>query len=782
MKNKAIAFLLLILCCCLGRLSAQHDSQWQIHLTCSTYEQMVRHQGRIFLVADGNLFSTSADSLSSPAYYSRLSGLSGTLISRIAHTDASDQMVIVYADGNIDIIDRDMRLTNIPDFANKALAGSRHINDVRQQDGLFYISGDFGFFVLDPVHAVITQSYLTQEPVYCTYTFDHYLFYSTDSGLYASLIGTSSNPDWQRLDSSVKVRQAVITEGKEYRCWVLTNDNKLLYQTASSSPFNTFWGSAFNFLKADSTRLYTLFGNGPAFISLEDFSYCYVQQQYCRSAVDMIPSGDSTFYFLDPLKGIIISRREETDQANQLVLNTLQECPLPEQLSTSVPGQMFFHDGYLHCANIGRFRTLGSGGMSALHPYLSTLDTYSGIWNNTDLYALHPQTKGIIAFSQDRKNPSRFYFGTLGKGLFVVQGDSLLEHYTPENSAIADCSGLTNYYRIGATYMDQNGYLWMANAMTDSVLCCLTPGGRWLKYPIKGFSGDPVAMPGRIIEGQRDPYHFKWIYDIGIKGCYTAMYYDNGTPELLADDESACFSSLTDQDGNVINPNYMNDIVEDLDGKIWLMTSSGPFVIERPIDCYNHPGQVRRIKIPRNDGTNLADYLLPDVDCICCAIDAANRKWIGTNGNGLYCISADGLTQIENFTTSNSPLLTNDILALTYDDETGTLYISCEGGILSYTTDAIRGEESFSNVYCYPNPVRPDYTGDLVIRGLMDDSQVAITDASGHVVYRAQSAGGSITWDLTTSSERRVAPGVYLIMATDADGKEGIVSRFLVTQ
>jgi hypothetical protein len=191
---------------------------------------------------------------------------------------------------------------------------------------------------------------------------------------------------------------------------------------------------------------------------------------------------------------------------------------------------------------------------------------------------------------------------------------------------------------------------------------------------------------------------------------------------------------------------------------------------------------VRRIKIPRNDGTNLADYLLANVDTRCMAVDAANRKWVGTATSGLYLLSADGLTTIEHFTTENSPLFSDHILSLAMDRESGLLYISTSGGVLVYQSDAEAGREDFSSVYCYPNPVRPEYSGDLTISGLMDATQVRITDVNNNVVFAATSAGGSVKWDLCNRSGKRVPAGVYLIYGVDEAGKKGVVSKVLVVR
>ena len=265
------------------------------------------------------------------------------------------------------------------------------------------------------------------------------------------------------------------------------------------------------------------------------------------------------------------------------------------------------------------------------------------------------------------------------------------------------------------------------------------------------------------------------------------MYYDHATPADLSDDQSAYFSILVDQDNNQYSSiNYFFDIAEDQNGAIWLLTSIGPLVIDDPFTTFDYAqknpgyGKIRRVKVPRNDGTNLADYLMESASCTCIAVDNLNRKWIGTLGSGLFLLSDDGITEIEHFDTSNSPLFSNDILALSFDPETSVLYISCESGILTYQTDAWQGEADFSNLYCYPNPVRPEYSGDLRIMGLMADSYVSITDVSGNLIMRTRSIGSSITWDLRDSDGRRIEPGIYMIHGVDSEGKKGKICKFLV--
>ena len=61
------------------------------------------------------------------------------------------------------------------------------------------------------------------------------------------------------------------------------------------------------------------------------------------------------------------------------------------------------------------------------------------------------------------------------------------------------------------------------------------------------------------------------------------------------------------------------------------------------------------------------------------------------------------------------------------------------------------------NVYAYPNPVRPDYTGLITVTGLTLNADVKIVTVNGTLVAEGRSNGGMFTWDGCDKSGRRVA-------------------------
>ena len=621
--------------------------EWTVFPSSANYRRGEVFNGKIFLLSGNTLFSVNEADLGNKQQYSRLTGLCGSRIFDIIVSEKADRLAIVYTDGNIDFMDRDGNVTNLPDYANKTVMGDRTITALSERDGKLYVMTGFGFLIVNISKAEFEDTFYFDIADYA-------------DGTYGNRISTVSDEQLAELNDKAKANGV---------------------------------GSMSN-----ATILY--------------------------------------------LNGTLLTANTEDYRSS--VFNE--------------PG------------------------------ILSIYDTYDDKWETVNRYDIeHLFTdhtawfQGPTSLAIDPRDNRHFMVGTFSLGLLEFNGTQLISYHNAlNNEGIESIIPDTYTSRIGGMVMTDDGYLWFMNTGVNKPLRCMTPSGKILSYPVDGYN---IIQNGfdRLIQARNDKYRFKWI--LGIRpweNCQGALYYDGGTPEDPADDESVSFSTLTDQDGYQYNPKYFNDIAEDKDGKMWLMTSSGPFVFDSQIEAFKNPGHVRRVKIPRNDGTNYADYLLANVDCSCVLVDANNQKWIGTSESGLYLLSADGLTQIQHFTTDNSPLPSDNILALAYDDVSGTVFISCEGGIVSYTSDAVRGADNYSNVKCYPNPVRPEYSGALHITGLKANTKVKICDINNRTIYTTISEGGSISWDLVGESGSRIGAGVYLVYGTDQNGKGGMVTKFLV--
>ena len=84
------------------------------------------------------------------------------------------------------------------------------------------------------------------------------------------------------------------------------------------------------------------------------------------------------------------------------------------------------------------------------------------------------------------------------------------------------------------------------------------------------------------------------------------------------------------------------------------------------------------------------------------------------------------------------------------------------------------------NVWAYPNPVSPDYTGLITITGLSFDADVKIVASNGALIAEGRSNGGLFTWNGCDKKGKRVASGVYMVITANSDGKKGTVCKIAI--
>ena len=241
------------------------------------------------------------------------------------------------------------------------------------------------------------------------------------------------------------------------------------------------------------------------------------------------------------------------------------------------------------------------------------------------------------------------------------------------------------------------------------------------------------------------------------------------------------YDQIINQDDVKYQVYSVSCITEDKEGNMWVGTDVGPFMIQKS-DVGQNNVTFYQVKVPRNDGTNYADYLLNGVNISCIAIDGGNRKWFGTNGAGVFLMSADNILQEENFTTENSNLLYNNVSSISINNMTGEVYFLSDNGLCSYQSNAVdpTPEMTKDGINIYPNPVTPDFTGMVTITGLSYDADVKITTASGAIVAEGRSNGGMFNWDGCNKQGKRVASGVYMVITATSDGKKGTVGKIAV--
>lgn len=379
----------------------------------------------------------------------------------------------------------------------------------------------------------------------------------------------------------------------------------------------------------------------------------------------------------------------------------------------------------------------------------------------------------LLCMDFDPKKEGHVMVGAKG-GVYEFQDSKFIKHYGRQNSVLESGVNSDNYTIVSTLKYTDNGDLWVLNSMVDNPIWKIEHGsGNWVNYPHPEMS-TPAKYNLVSLLQSRNNKNIMWFAN--------NYYMENRlyAYDFVNDKLVGHGPNFTNEDGTVITPVMVYALAEDLDGNVWIASSNGPFYISSADAIAGNDAFIQH-KVPRNDGTNLADYLLSDVKTRCIAVDGANRKWMGTE-NGVFLISSDCNTLLQHFTTENSPLPSNTVYDICVDDNSNMVYFATERGLCSYASDATEPSEEMTkdNVYAYPNPVTPEYTGKITIVGLSFNADVKIVTSNGALVNQGRSTGGSYQWDGRDLKGKRVASGVYMVQAATETGDKGVVCRIAV--
>lgn len=370
-------------------------------------------------------------------------------------------------------------------------------------------------------------------------------------------------------------------------------------------------------------------------------------------------------------------------------------------------------------------------------------------------------------------------------GLYEYKNGNFENYYNYENSPIERYNNRSKEYElITGVKFDKEGNLWMLNSQAPTQsLIEFTKDKQWISHQLPdlmklddaGFTNKSLGLLGNMLIDSRGLLWFvnnHWI----VPSLYCYQFSEDNSEERLN-----AFTSFVNEDGTEVSVGAVRCAAEDKDGNIWIGTSAGPLLLD-PNQITASAPTFTQVKVPRNDGTNYADYLLSGIDVSCIAVDGANRKWFGTKKNGIYIISEDNLSEIHHFTTLNSPLLSNGIESIAINEKTGEVFIGTDKGLCSYMSDSSTPNESMTsdNVWAYPNPVKPDYTGLITIVGLSQNADVKILTSNGRIVNEGKSNGGTYTWNGCDANGKKVASGIYMVATATNDVEKGTVCKIAI--
>lgn len=745
------------------------NNRWTIYAAYHDASKCVSVGSKIYVLSDGGLYSYDYEDMD-VVTYDKSGVLSDNGIFDISYCSEEKTLVIVYNNGNIDLLYDDGSVYNMTDFKNKT-AGDKTINDIYVNGKNMYMSTNYGLLIVDIAERIFSKTYTLDYGINSVAVDGNFIYAATDNGVYKG--NTADNlqdkSKWSVITKNA-IDEFIDFNGKLYS---LTSSgvfsiDKSTFAMTNISKFSAKYWSICNdmLLLSDASSLYSVGTDGK--MTLLD-----------GKGIRTADYAGNTYWCAcgtDGLKGM-----------------SLKDGKFTENVSSVIPDSpMRNYSYFLRMTPENRLLVAGGSFNYNGQSFPGTLMKYENqSWTCFDeetpiatvgksLYV------NVTDIAQDPNDSEHHFAGSASDGIFEFKDYKMVNHYdyrnSPLQSILPSSSRPNAYVWITGLEYDKDGNLWMLNNQTDTIVRILKNDGKWaaLYYSeIKDIPTlDQVLFDNRgwaWINCRRttnNPVNYAGVFCVDTKG----------TLENTADDSRKFITRFSNQDGVAYSPDLFNCIAEDFDGNIWFGTDKGPFVTYSPEDVFDNGFYFTQVKIPRNDGTNLADYLLSDVNITCITIDGGNRKWMGTSGNGVYLLSSDGIEMIEHFTTENSPLISDNIESIAIDGSTGEVFFGTDAGLVSYLGTATdpAGSLSDDNIKVYPNPVRPEYTGRISITGLMRDTDVKIVSASGYLVNSGTSVGGEYTWDGKNKGGKRVASGVYYVLAADAEGNSGAVAKILV--
>lgn len=319
--------------------------------------------------------------------------------------------------------------------------------------------------------------------------------------------------------------------------------------------------------------------------------------------------------------------------------------------------------------------------------------------------------------------------------------------------------------RVNGPAFDRDGTIWLTNSMVYNTLKQRMNNGDWNSYSFGNRLQDvEFSSFGVPLIDRNDT---KWIpsYKDGLIG-----FNEKKGNKVLILNSNAISGNLPDND--------VRSIAIDKNNQMWIGTYKGLRILSNP-DRFLNDGQLQTNSIViMQDG--LAEELFYQQDISKIRVDGANNKWVAVVDAGVFLVSPNGQKTIYHFTKENSPLPNNIVNDIDINEKTGEVFFATDSGVVSFIGNATEGTSGYGNVIAYPNPVRPEFLGDVKITGLMDKSNVKIADVEGNLVFETTSQGGTVVWDTYSFSGRKVKSGVYLIFVSSQDGAEKTVKKLMI--
>lgn len=806
MIKKAIRLLALILTALLplGAAAQTLTGSWSLLPSFgTTYSQIIETPQRTFVLAGGFLMSMTLDAdnqVSETYYYNVTNKLSDNGINQIRYNFDKGYLMIAYTNGNIDLLYDDDHVVNMPELKDASLTTSHTIGQIDFGADRIVATTDFGIVIFNDERHEVVEAGMYGKKVDFAMIMGENLLIAVDN----KLLWSPLNKRHPRLESFDTVKRpngadqgiwpnahpmARINDHQYVRIAVGNGNSSML---ADFDPETGILTETVLRATVSSAKLPVNYADGKVFFTSGSLVY-QVNSDGTHDLFNVLPQntaqrGTSTFITTDKTSAWIaynnngFARYDLTEPAGTLLMDKYK----PAAISVTRPFFLTWNNdnSKMYISSNARSAGMGDDGTAF---QVAVYNNESG--KVTDVTPSQ-SIVNAMRLTPDQGDAEIYYVGADYRGFKVIRNGEIIHHFSIDNTPFPNRQGFE--FVVGIDF-DPEGNMWVTTFADEQNSIIILPAAKIKDAVATGNWNSISKSDWLVLELPSSSASFYDTYMTFVKNRPYALYTSgasesgvmtinhNNTLTDFSDDRIYHTQKLTDQGGssNVISGVY--SIIEDHNGKIWIGSNEGVFVMSDPAAAMNPNYMLTRPLVARNDGTNYGDYLLA-TECISSiAVDHSNCKWLATAASGVYRVSPDGSEILEHFNKDNSPLVSNTVYGVSVNPNNNEVFFATDAGVYVYNSSSSPAADDYSDVLVYPNPVRPEYTGMVTITGLMDNSLVKIADSAGNVVYTGTSEGGSMTWDVCNSNGSRVRSGIYFIMASqNAEGNTGVVAKVMV--
>lgn len=747
--------------------------------------------------------------------------LSGNIVKAAAYNYESKYLAVALDGGVVNLIRNDGTVEYIPGLSIADSSLEKNINDITfdEANHRIYLATNFGYVVINERLNEIETSRIYNKQILSCAMFAGRLWLATKEGLFVGAPNASKFEEFTPVAGLTAVYRIFPLAGKQLYVYQGENWNHRLgvvENPASASPSIRTLNVGLNGFNCSRDYGVAVSPSRVEVYGAEASAVKYSTPADYNAAVAASYNGRD-FWFSNVRRGISCLKAPQEASGKWTVLI---DQFLPDACNAFMSMSMAEHPDYGILVRNHGYEVPFADNMSGSYDLISAYN--GGRW--MPMSTTYRVADGLLIDNPwgaaiDPRNSDHIYCGSVRSGLFR------LDLKNPEKSL--QFSKTTDIYGnqkrgghvavvpdnpagtwaeqcvFAAPAFDTKANLWtmyvdpvagLSNQVGNRlILCVWSPEARqattssasytpWTRLEIADY---PVGNLPRVLPLTTGKSANLVLAHGGVNTSPLIIYDHAGTVNNPADDRHVSMKNISDQDGETLTLNTIYSWWEDPQtGLVWIGYNGGLFTFN-PVEAFANPTSVRRIKVPRNDGTNLADYLLNNVPVNCITADASGRKWFATQGAGLVCTSADGRTIYETYTSDNSPLPSNVVYAIAYSRSGNSLMVSTDQGLCEILFSGAANGASDSDVRCWPNPVRPDYYGAVTIDGLPEEAMVKIVDAAGNLVKECGAASsGKVEWNVTNSFSKRVPGGVYFVVASAGPNSEAYdkVGKILVVE